>query len=734
MSNINQAYFDRVRYILQNSHIGSVIVTEPIGWKGDDKEYDRSDKHHGIFVKLSNNLKFIDEGYDTLKFIYEIGGINEDVRLIKEERHPKTDVWTRTYDGYLDMSTYKDDEDKNQISVKFNSGGIEAILKSRENENVEITRETTLDGKPLVPLNIKQVELEGREIFLKTTYEIKPTENAVVMYNQTNGQTRGSDYPIPLSLVNKSHEEAQSPIVGTRVGDDEWDRSANGETGLMFFAVSDVDRTIRLRFNLRFRVRIVNFDDINFFAFWVNLVKYKNSSNYNYKEKYILLSTDNYNSIDNDNYNVSFDQTITLLAGESLALCCSQNMDGRNGHSAHLDITVDNIDSDYFEITEESFYEKSISNVVLPHEVADRLIEIYTGQKALYSDALGRTDIGYQTDGKASLNGIMHGFWIRGFNANDEVFKPLTTSLNEFMDSFSATWNLGLGIEKIGYKERVRIEELSYFYNRNTTIKLPNKVKKVKRSISSKHFFSSVNVGYEKGGNYEEAFGLDEYNGKSFFATIFTRFKSVFSAVSKYRADTYGLEFCRRKPKSRYSTQDTRYDTDKFLVDLKRGIGSVFNIRKWQDDFETAPTGTFSPSTAYNLRLSPFNCLMRHGWEISAGLTKNLTDYLRYTSSTANSSLKTKLIGKPEYAENGDIINSELPRARYISEIVEFEHEVDFDISQALQGTTVILGKEIPNMYGCIEYTLKNGDTEKGFLLNLKPNKEGKWKVLKVNR
>ncbi|RKS03740.1 hypothetical protein [Flavobacterium sp. 102] len=38
-------------------------------------------------------------------------------------------------------------------------------------------------------------------------------------------------------------------------------------------------------------------------------------------------------------------------------------------------------------------------------------------------------------------------------------------------------------------------------------------------------------------------------------------------------------------------------------------------------------------------------------------------DYVRYGSSTANSQLKTKLIGGNEYAENGNIINPELGNA-----------------------------------------------------------------------
>jgi hypothetical protein len=62
-------------------------------------------------------------------------------------------------------------------------------------------------------------------------------------------------------------------------------------------------------------------------------------------------------------------------------------------------------------------------------------------------------------------------------------------------------------------KERVRVEQLSYFYNNNVTIRLPNQVKI--RATATDYYWPSIEVGYESGGENEEAQGLDEPNGKS---------------------------------------------------------------------------------------------------------------------------------------------------------------------------------------------------------------------------
>lgn len=734
MSTINQSYFDRVRFILQNSEIGSLIIEEPIGWDSDDKELSRHKEYHGIFANFSNNLKFVGKSKDYIETIYEIYGVNAQIRLIKEEKHPKTDLWIRSYDGYLNMSTRTVEE--NAISLKFSSGGLEAELKARESEDVEITRNTTLDGKSLSNLAINNVEIDGREIFLQTDYEVKPTDNHVYMETWSDdGNVRSKVAPIPLKLVNQSHEEAHSIL-------EESQHEGIGTTGAMFFAVSERNRTLKLKYKIKFTFNIVAFEYVDWSEFHLRLTKYTNGIDYVPIESIDLIS---FGPAGWAQHGSTFEKedilNIDLLPGQSLGFEFFILADFKNPltHRQRFYVDLTNIEST-LRLEEDSFVEKSISNCILPHEVAERLIEIYTNKKALKSNVLGRTDIGYQEDGKASLIGLTHGFWIRGFDSmpigtedNPNLFKPLSTSLKDFIQSFSAVHNLGLGIESDGFKEYVRIEELGYFYNRTTTIKLPNQVKKVKRTEAVDYYYSSLELGYEKGGDYEEAFGLVEYNGMSKFSSIIKVLRNSYSKLSKFRADSYGIEFARRKPKLSHGTEDTRYDTDIFLLDMKRNsLSNTFKLRKWQDDFTNAPTGTFSPDTAYNLRLSPFNCLLRHGWVIASGLTKYLSDYIRFTSSTANSSLSTKLIGGNEYSENGNIINSELLRPRYVPEFIEFEHEVSFDINQQLYGSKMIFGKKIPNMYGCVEFTNERGEQEKGFLINLKPNGAGQWKLLKA--
>jgi hypothetical protein len=734
----NLGYFDRIRYTLYNKSQGSIIIEEPIGWTSDEKELARHETYHGIISRFSNSLKFIGDGKEFIQLVDDIEGINAEIQLKREEKHPKTDLWTLSYSGYLDLST-KETED-NQLSIKFNSGGLEQALKARESDQVEIDRTTTIDGKTIAEIQPITVALDGRRIFLKSKWETAQNDNSISLYCESNaGNTRSQTAGIPMALINKSHEQAQDVLEGNTA------RETIGTTGMMFFANADRKRTLQIKTNFTFKFN-ANQDHIDWSEFKINITKFKNGIDYNTPSRiqlFVLNSKNAINAAIGQTFAVNYEGTIVVEAGESLSIEAFQKVDFKVSPNAKLSIDLTDISGSLF-VNEDSFFEKSTTKAVLAHDMMDQLVTIATNsEKAFYSDFLGRTDLGYPVDGPGSLTGITHGFWIRQFDKLpipsevpkvENLFKPLTTSFKEAASSLDAVWNMGVGIETVGNKERIRMEELSYFYNNNVTIRL-GQVKKVKRSCATEYYYSSLEFGNEKGGDYQEAMGLDEPNTKANFTTIINRLKQTYSKIAKYRSDSYGMEFARRKPKSLNDTEDTPYDNDNFFMDLKRGyLPTVFEQRKWQDDFEQEPTGIFNPETAINLRFSPFNCLLRHSWWFGGGFKKYMTDYVRYGSSTANSKLKTKLTGKNEYSENGNIINSELNTARFFPEWIEFECECSFNTMQQVEGKTIIQGKEIPNFYGLVEFINENNEKEKGFLFNLKPNGKGQWKLLKSNR
>ncbi len=199
MSTINPTYHDRVKYTLQHKDYGSLIIDEPIGWHDDEKEYIRNSKYHGIFAKFSNSLKFIGDGAEYIKLIRNVYGINADIRLTRDEKHPNTDEWVRSYDGYLDLSTFE--SENKQVSVKFNEGGLQSLLKSRESEKVEIERTETIDKKAMPSIQTRTIGLDGRRIFLTSKWETKSTENNIALKIFSDaGNTRANLESVPLTF------------------------------------------------------------------------------------------------------------------------------------------------------------------------------------------------------------------------------------------------------------------------------------------------------------------------------------------------------------------------------------------------------------------------------------------------------------------------------------------------------------------------------------------------------
>jgi len=111
MSRIAPIYSNRVRYELSQALTGKVSIREPRGWRDDDNEFVRSKTFHGIMTQLTNNLGFTGDGRTFIINAKDQFGVNARIRLTKDERNPRTDVWERQYSGFLDLFTYEDFDD-----------------------------------------------------------------------------------------------------------------------------------------------------------------------------------------------------------------------------------------------------------------------------------------------------------------------------------------------------------------------------------------------------------------------------------------------------------------------------------------------------------------------------------------------------------------------------------------------------------------------------------------------
>ena len=706
---INNEYNDRVRYTFYHESIGNVEIAEPIGFNDDDLEYSRNKDYHGIFTLFSNSLEFYDESYDIIRTFYDTYGIIGRLQLKKEVLEEDTSqvntmLWVEESNGFLDFTTYVREERK--ITCRFNSSGLSEIIKSRESIEIEIDRTTTLDGSIIPSITKNLVTLTGRDTLILDQSIINGTQ----IFDTTD--LHGIKYTPLTEVLGQEHDDFSEvtnndpSIVGTN--NFFWVHSQLEAT--INVSISAIASSIPSGATYPADPYVANF----------HIEKWNwNGANYNFVQTYnlgdLLLGTTN------AHYNYSVD--IPLALNDSLMFVYE---------SSNAYTTLTKLDIDTSEST--SYIAPTAKNpFVLAHELLNSVVNIITDKSdAIYSEYFGRTNLGYSSLGIGAMTGFISGFWLRNFNSGADRYKAPLISWKDLISSFDAILNIGFGVEKFGRKEKVVIEDKKYFYQNIVAIKLPNQINNVSREVNADGFYNEVEIGFSKSGGYENSTGLDEPNGTSKFSTFINITANKYSKVSKVRGDSNGKEGARRKPQIEFPAEDTQYDDYNWFLDIKESGGN-YTEKLWDDRFAKEPTGIFSPNTLTGLYFSPINCMLRHSWWFTQGFERNLYEYTRFASSTANSYMSTQLIGEPEYRENQNIINFDFERPKFIPEKIKFQHVVDSDIKKLLKGKTLINGREVPNVYCLIEFINEEGKTEQGYLESVKPNGLGEWELIKAN-
>ena len=720
MSNIVNGYSEFVEFRLTATNVDSFILdSEPIGWKEDDLELDRHKDYHGIFTNFTNNLEFINEAKDYIDRAYKVGGINTDLTLTKSVLVDDGDdvIFKTRYTAKADFSTMSKTATK--LSIKFNSNNLAELIKSHESDEFEIESTdvnnplTSIDDDFIDPLVLDKVEIKGREILLSGESVNNTDEQFYRSINSLIPRTKLISTSIPrFSSVDLS----DAPFLDVKASN-------------MFF-VDSVDNTEETKqFKLTYDLEFDGSTSTE--PLQVLLIKYQRNiplSKYDPIESTLLYEVPATNNVASIH---SFNGVIDLVAEWNQGFVIWVSGDNTYVKMYKYDL----------KITRESFYEKSPNlDCIFSHDLSSRLMYILTGRKdAYYSKYFGREELGYSEDGEAGLIALMSGFWVRAFDKSSEKYKPLKISLKDQIESNRAVFNTGIGIETVGNKERLREEDLKYFYQNEVAVKLPNQIKNEKRTVDKDLFFSGLTFGYNKVFDYENQVGLDEPNTKTDYVSPIRKSTKKYKKTSKIRADEYPFELIRRKPQVNFPLEDTKYDSDNWFKDLKRTNFQGYEEKDYTDRLQELPTGIYSPETFRSSFFTPLRMLMRHAWVFRAGIEVYLDRKIKYISKDKNSTLRThattdwsKALDKP-YAENEAILVGDLERSRFLPEIVEFEHPVSDELMEWINGTTtmVINGseEEVPNMYFKFEYQNENGILERGYLLNLKPNKEGKWKM-----
>lgn len=709
--------------ILGNDTNGKLIgaAYDPKNAENSERTLKRSTKTFGIYTELSKNLIFTKDVAAFLRSAYSFKDIEANVTMEEWRIHPITEVVYLYSTNLFDFSEYS--SDKLTVKIPFKTGGLNALIKAQLREKFELERLESINGEVIDELIKKDVALTSREIFLLS--KLKENESILRVNSQSqftaNGKKHRKSFPLEI-ISNSDIGNINEPIPTPP--DAEASVGATAQTSDLFYIDADIDHLgVRLQIDFSFKISEDSFfaGDVDDKNLYVRLKRYNNGNSFDFVENIATPTsiTDNIFTHLGETFTYSGIITVDILAGESLSFVFEMEAD--YGAPGAMVLDFEEIECS-IKIEEDSIIEDTQTKAVVFKDIGEKQLQIITGKKnRYYSD--------FYTNGEFKLTAATLGFWIRQF-----YDKKIEWSIDGFLKTSNAIHNTGYTIEIINDVETLVHEDMKYFFQEQTVIKIPNQVSDLKRETAKEFYHSSLEFGYKKPSGdrlYEEAMGLDEYNTKNGFVNNITRVDKKYSKVSDARADGYGKEFARRKPQLNFPEEDTRYDKDIHLLDCKDGLGNALEERIWSDDFEEAPKNVYSPDTATNLRLTPWNCSERHQWFFGSGLIKHQEEKVRFSNGGGNTELVTKKTSEVERAENGDIIVSDLKKPRFVNQWITFKHEVDYFLNEQIYGKTEVNGRMIPNYFFKVEFINESGVKEQGYLFEVKPNKEGFWKILK---
>jgi hypothetical protein len=721
------------------SILGTMILEyDPIGFRQKELDIKRSEATNGIFLTQINNLEFVGKAKSYLENLYALKGVHAKCQLIRKEKHPTTDDWRLDAIGSLDF--YSRNIKENKLSLDFVEGGLREILTSQMREKFELDRIIDINGRPIPALLTDTLSNKGRDIYLLSKLA---SENETFRFQSgiwSSGDSRESFAPFPYEVVaNSDPLNISSPYESYGI-EERWKKSLLN----CFFENTgrDIGKVV-LNFSYEWsEVSDIHIEDASNVNIRVVLDQYENGTTLNLKKRHVIQELGS--AIPGSNSGggslvLIHENGWDIKAGDSFAIGLYVTGEYGGGISGNGDISFDaNKFNGTLTWSEDSFFKRTNSPCLTAYNVGKRLSEIYTGKNCFESHLLDGKDPEYLKNEDHNLV-FAPGGWLRNLKKKDENGNllpwPMEMNFEDFYKSIHAILPVGYGISTVGNSQRIVLESLRFFFQRTVMGNL-GKIQIKGRSTAAEYCYQSLKFGYVKGGDYEQPLGLDEYNTQTDYRTPLTGTDNIYEALGPSRTDSYGAEGTRRKPYKDFPDEDTNEDKDNFLFDVKfisrSNQGSYFEPRTYTDDFETVPTGIYSPETAFNLNLSPARNKKRHEYWWSNSIIMLQDEEIQFSNSKGNSELKTKKAGEDALQERENILISKVTNPLFKPEWIDAEAPFSQDILDKLLGSTLINGRMINNYYGLWEFTNEQNRTEHAYIFSVKSKDKFTYKLLKA--
>jgi hypothetical protein len=390
--------------------------------------------------------------------------------------------------------------------------------------------------------------------------------------------------------------------------------------------------------------------------------------------------------------------------------------DGNVSHAFRIQADVELTD---FTFVQETVFPEQLVSCYMVFEALKKCAQYMTDQViAFKSTFFGRTDTvpSYPVDGPGSLIAITNGGKIRQL-PDTKVF----IKWSEIIESLSARHCLGWGFERDAEgKQSIVVEELPYFYNKDSMIMDVGCVSDLEKIVSVKHYNNQVEFGFPKL-DIGQFNGLDEFNTMRRDTTPITEINSKLTITSKYKTSGFEIESQRRLFGS---TKDSRLDQLNFMVNVIRdGLG----FKSARNENYPVVENLYDPDSAYNLYFAPGRGVRTWLKVLASNVTKLADKILKFTYGDGNFKLVSRETSEPEpIAEDEDIDMTDV-EPLWENEIYKFDCPLD------ATGMDLIRA----NPYGYIRFKDHLGNVKDGYVMEVRHDPAqgmGEFELLKVYR
>lgn len=499
--------------VLKMSATPKWLEDAPQGWLDNTVSFGRSSKYYGINRSYTIPLKFVNDGASIIRRVYYSGkGIEEQLNLVILKHNDENDLYELYYKGEIDLVMIEDLSAEG-VQVNVMEGGLVKYLRAYENTVYEFPCDGTISQNKLV--NISGILFDD-----KFNYSAIEVPDVPI----------GKSYACPNVFIDNTGDN-----IGILKGDESFEDITDmlptyflTSSNYIFKSVNPVTITIRGRF-------IVS-------AFGgsgsANCI-YRFVTSNNTTVDIVTESIPNGQTVIKE-----FTHTMTLAAGEALFTY----IDNPVGSGAGLSIT----ESPYTIEFQSKF-----------PDTKTWAIDCFD----LFKLLVGKVSEG-QYEGVSSLLESNRHLVITSGDALRGTHKAvIKTSLADFFESMNVILNASLSNQTLpGQKETLFIERKEYVFNSSSVDINLGEVSDLKITLASEYMLNNLKIGYAPQ-QYDEKAGKQEYNTTAQYKAPISRVQKELSLISKYRADSYGIERTRFNSGSRSTTSNSS-DNAVFILNI----------------------------------------------------------------------------------------------------------------------------------------------------------------------